>query len=271
MQTEKILPFNISLLIVNYNSADFVETSLYALKKLSKNTYQVFILDNGSKMKDYQKLKISASKYENVTLERSETVLTGSLAHGTALNKLIKKVNTPYFSILDADAIWLKKDWDEILISKITGKIKVVGTQAPPSKPQDFPIMFAILFETKSFNALNIDFRPTDLKKTQDTGWKLRESYFQAGYSGLNIEYRPTRTYKDGPFKNITGVHEFYFENNPDIFACHFGRGSNPLAKQTLVSKNKFLRLILIPFNFLLWHKNKRHWIQICRNIIDNQ
>jgi GT2 family glycosyltransferase len=47
----------LSVLIVNYNSADFVETSLYALKKLTQNPYQVFIRDNNSKLQDFLKLK----------------------------------------------------------------------------------------------------------------------------------------------------------------------------------------------------------------------
>ena len=38
----------ISVLIVNYNSSDFLELNLYALARLTKNKYQVFILDNNS-------------------------------------------------------------------------------------------------------------------------------------------------------------------------------------------------------------------------------
>ena len=38
---------------------------------------------------------------------------------------LVSKVDTPYFVTMDADCTFLLKDWDEILISKIDGKIKV--------------------------------------------------------------------------------------------------------------------------------------------------
>lgn len=77
-------------------------------------------------------------------MERVRTNLTGSMAHGTALNALAKKVNTPYFSILDADATWLKKNWDQILIEEINNRVKVIGTQASGNKPKDFPLMFSL-------------------------------------------------------------------------------------------------------------------------------
>ncbi|MFA7209286.1 MAG: glycosyltransferase [Parcubacteria group bacterium] len=262
----------LSILIVNYNSSDFINLSLYALRKLTKNPYEVFIIDNGSKVNDYTKLKKYISNYGNTYLERVDTKLTGSMAHGTALNKLVKNVTTPFFSILDADATWLKKGWDEILINKMTGKIKIIGTQAPPKKPQDFPLMFAILFETETFKKLAIDFRPNDLTKNQDTGWEMREKYLLADYQAINLEFKNTRTYKDGPFKKISAAGEYYLDNDYNyIFASHFGRGSNPLAKQTLSFNNKFFRLIFLPINYLLWHIAKYRWVVICKNIINNQ
>ena len=40
------MDYIISVLIVNYNSADFIENSLYALSRLTKNPFKVFIIDN---------------------------------------------------------------------------------------------------------------------------------------------------------------------------------------------------------------------------------
>jgi glycosyltransferase involved in cell wall biosynthesis len=262
----------ITILIVNYNSADFINISLYALKSLTKNPYNVFIIDNGSKINDYEKLKKYISNYENISLERIDTELTGSMAHGTALNELVKKVSTPYFSILDADAIWLKKGWDDILIGKMTHTIKVAGTQAPPQKPQDFPLMFAIIFETKTFNSLGIDFRPKDLAAKQDTGFEIREKYLQAEYQAINLEFKNTREYKNGSFGLLPAIGEFYLENDyENIFASHFGRGSNPFAKQAISVDNKIMRLILTPINYLLWHIVKNRWLNTCMKIINKQ
>jgi len=262
----------LTILIVNYNSADFINLSLRVLEKLTKNSYTVFIVDNNSKKEDYLELKKYVSKFKNVSIERLETSLTGSMAHGNALNHLVKKVDTPYFSILDADATWLKKNWDEILIDKMISKIKVAGTQAPPQKPQDFPLMFAILFETETFKKLNIDFRPSDLTKNQDTGFEIRKKYLTAGYQAINIEFKNTRYYKKGLFKKIPAAGEFYLNKNYDnIFASHFGRGSNPFAKQIIKTNNKFAQLILLPLNYLLWRKAKYSWIKTCLRIANIQ
>jgi len=74
----------ISILIVNYNSSDFIDISLYALSKLTKNFYKIFILDNGPNITDYENLKKVCSEYKNCVLERRKTILRGSLAHGIA-------------------------------------------------------------------------------------------------------------------------------------------------------------------------------------------
>jgi len=195
----------ISILIVNYNTSVFIEECLCSLEKLTKNSYQIFILDNGSKISDFNKLKTICSRYPNCIVDRNETDLRGSMAHGTALNILVKKVNTPYFSIIDADAIWLRKNWDEILLSQLNEKVKVIGTQAPVVGPkyQDFPLVFAILFETESFQKLNINCLPKDPIHGQDVCFELKEKYLLGGFLGKVIKSKITRTYKQGPFKDV--------------------------------------------------------------------
>lgn len=263
----------LSVLIVNFNSANFIELSLYALKKLTKNPYKVYVVDNGSKKKDYEKLQQICAKYDNILLERWETDLSGSIAHGTALNYLVKKVDTPYFSILDADATWLKKNWDEILIKKLKDKVKVIGTQASGNKPKDFPLMFAILFETKTFKKLNIDFRPKNLNKNEDTGHEVREKYFSAGYLGEIINMQNTREFHQGPFRSLI-VAEYYLHRRKKIFASHFGRGSTLGANKYMNTKQKLI--YKIPLVGKLWlnnrgEKEKKEWTRICQGIIDEQ
>ena len=158
---------------------------------MNMKEFIVYIIDNNSAVQDYESLKEIIAEYDNVEIWRNETKLEGSIAHGTALNELVKKVKTPYTSILDADATWLKKGWDKILISQMDDKLKIIGSEAPyypPYKPKDFPLMFAILYETETFNKLNIDFRPLDIAKGIDTGWELREKYLAANYAGKNLE-----------------------------------------------------------------------------------
>src|SRR5258706_11689809 len=120
----------ITICTVNYNSSDFIELLLYALKKLTSSPYKVVIRDNNSKLKNYNKLEKVVSKYSNVKLYRSSTLLRGSEAHGEALNDLVSQIDTPYGVIIDADATFLAKDWDKILIEKINDKMPIIGTQA---------------------------------------------------------------------------------------------------------------------------------------------
>lgn len=269
----------ITVLIVNFNSSEFVLNTLYCLERITKNPYTVFIADNNSERPDYELLRNGVKGYDNTTLIRKEDFsLTGSMAHGTTLNELLEYVDTPYFSVLDADATFLMRDWDEYLISALDDRSPVIGTQASPQKPRDFPLMFAILFRTKEFKELGIDLRPKDTANFQDTGWELREKYLDAGYRGKLIEMKNTRDYREGPFRDLHGVAEFYLPGIPDrIFASHFGRGSS-------LGRNKYLRtdrlherfIFKMPFigdSFLRRRglAEKRTWIHICRSIVENQ
>lgn len=261
----------VSILTVNYNSTDFIELSLYALKKLTKNSFKVFIVDNNSAISEYNKLQKILSQYDNVHLERHTTDLRGSMAHGTALNHLVKMVKTPYFSILDADATWLRKNWDEILINRLNDQIKVVGSQAPIVKPQDFPLMFSIMFETATFQKLDIDFRPKDLEQRQDTGHEMRGKYLERGFKGLNLDVRNSRNHNEGPFARLVGIEEYSlggdFEN---ILSSHFGRGSTLGAQKY---KQGIYKLPLVGPYLVnkVGKREKQQWIEICKQIIDKQ
>jgi len=264
----------ITFLIVNFNTTDFIQNTLELLPKVTKNNYLIYILDNGSRIDDYNKLKNIVRHYPEVTLERWETGLRGSLAHGTAMNYLTSKVETPYFSILDSDAVWLKKNWDEILIKRLDDKIKIIGTQADGLKHKDFPMVYAAFLESKAFKELKIDFRPKDINRGQDTGFEMREKYRAAGYEGLVLVGQNTREYKKGPFARLTGVVEHYLEDNPEIIAVHFGRGSN-LGTQKFKRglKRYFYKIPRIGRHFLRKRGEKEiaQWLQICKEIVKKQ
>lgn len=269
----------LSVLIVNYNSSDFVGASLFALLRLTKNPYQVFILDNNSALDDYNNLLNIVRPYNNVFVERSETGQTGEVAHGTGLNTLCKKVNTPFFSILDADAIWLKKDWDATLIRQLNDKVKIIGTQLlnRPDKPEDFPVVFAALFETQTFQKLNIDFTPQSSFGI-GVGNELRPKYLDSGYRGEVIEMKNTRSYKQGPFKDIICAEYYLRGDYNNIFACHFSRGSTLgiakfLGGQANVAQKILYRAPVLGKYMLVKRgkKEKYQWLDICRSIIDSQ
>jgi len=260
---------------VNYNTSAFIEISLYALAKLTKNKYKVIICDNDSRYIDKKKLKRIVNRYRNVELFFRKQSAPGSMGHGEALNILIDKIDTPYGVILDADSTFLKKGWDEILINQLDDRVKIIG--APPVKnpikPTDFSLTYAVLFDTKVFKALKIDMRPKNPKIGQDVGWEMREKYLHNGYAGKILEVRNTREYKDGPFRNVICA-ECYLEGF-DIFASHFGRGAS-LGVPKYKEWNRLLRVPIL--NIVAYvcmkikgYRERKEWLAICKKIIDKE
>lgn len=261
----------LTILITNYNTSDFIELSLYSLKKLTKNSYVVYVYDDGSNPADYQQLQKIIIPYKNVTLIRGVAhQLDGEAAHSTALNSLTPLIQTPYFCILDSDAFWLKKNWDEILVGQLDHQIKAIGTQPPPLKPQDFPAIFAILLETETFKKLNVQFSTPSQPGVRGIGHQLRSRYLAAGFAGKTIESKITRSYKHGPFKDIICAEYYLDKDYQKIFASHFGRGSSGgIAKY----QNLVYHLPIIGNRLLAQkgQKEKKLWLDLCRKIIDEQ
>lgn len=261
----------VAVVIVNYNTSDFIENSLYALAKLTKNNYKVIICDNGSYYLDKWKLKKVVSKYKNVELFFRKQSTRGSMGHGEALNILIDKIDTPYAVILDADATFLKKDWDEILLNQLDDRVKIIGA-APaenPLKPSDFPLTYAVLFDTEVFKTLKIDIRPKNPKIGKDTGWEMREKFLKNGFDGKILEEKRTREYKQGPFRNVI-CGEYYLEGCDGVFACHFGRGAT-LGAAKYYKGNRLFKLLLIPLIKMKGYTEKRAWLGICKDIVERE
>ncbi|EKD56837.1 MAG: hypothetical protein ACD_58C00072G0003 [uncultured bacterium] len=264
----------ITVLIVNYNTADFIKVSLYALYKLTKNPYLVYILDNNSSEKDFNNLKKISKVFSNVGLERVTSDRKGSAAHGSALNILIKKVKTPYFCILDSDAVWLKKNWDEILINKINNSVKVIGTEAPPGSmvKSNFPTIYAIFFETKTFFDLKIDCRPKNIYTQQDVCYQLADLYHKKNYGSKLISYKNTREFRDGPFHNVICM-EYYLYGHSHIFASHFSRGADSthskyLKGSSFINALPFIGTFLRKIKF---NQEKNKWIETSYQVINEQ
>ncbi len=266
----------ITICTINYNSSDFVLNTLYCLEKITKNSYKVIIRDNSSNINDYKNLERGVSVFSNISLYRVENFnYTGSLAHGIAINDLVQQIDSKYGVILDADCTFLFKDWDDILINEINDQYPIVGTQAPfggkSKKFKDFPLMFALFFDTNVMKKLQIDFRPKNIRNGKDTGYELRNKYIDNGYKGKLIKFRSTRTYKLGPFHKLI-VAEYYLDGFEHIFVSHFGRGST--LGRNKYSKGFKQKIYKIPIfgNILINSKGKsekKRWIRICQSIVD--
>jgi glycosyltransferase involved in cell wall biosynthesis len=254
----------VTVAIVTYNASIFIEVSLDALKKLTKNKYIVIICDNGSHNSDKEKLKKIASKYKNIELIFRKQSGPTSMGHAEALNVLIERINTPYGIILDSDSILLKKYWDEILINQLDAKTKIIGCPPAknPLKPIDFPSVYATLFDTKIFKSLKIDMRPKDPSIGLDTGWEMREKFLAKKYKAKNLEVKSTREYKKGPFKNVVCA-ECYLDD--DIIVSHFGRGSSlGMAKYKGWWKIPIIRK-------MKGYYERDKWIKTCKNIVNGE
>ena len=274
--------FLITICITNYNSSDFTLNAIYCLKKITKNPYKIIIRDNNSRLKEYLKLKNKIKNLSNVELYRIDNLniplAKASLAHALALNDMISRIDTKYGAVIDSDFTFLYKNWDVILINELNQKYPIIGTQAPVSKNsdklKDFPYMFGFFFYTDIMHSLNIDFKPDyDNLRKKDTGYKLREKYLENGYEGKLLLFRNTRDYKQGPFRNLTCA-EYYLEGHNEIFGSHFGRGSTLGAQKYLSGKKLSIYSIPIIRKYILKLKGKverKKWIHICKNIVNNQ
>lgn len=263
----------LTILIVNYNTSDFIKVSLDALKKLTKNRYKVIICDNGSRNSDKEKLKRIVKIYANVELFfRQQTGLAG-IGHGEAMNILIKKVDTTYGVFLDSDAVFLKKDWDEILINQLDGKTKIIGCPPAknPVKPSDFPSMYATLFDTKALKSLKIDMLPKNHRVGLDTGWEMREKFLNSKYKHKLLEAKNTREFKGGPFRSVI-CGEYYLKGYDGIIVSHFGRGAT---LGTAKYKNWNILLSIPGIKHIArrikGYGEKKRWLDICKDIISRE
>lgn len=264
----------LSILITNYNTLDFIKLSLLALKKLTGNKYKVLINDNGSRKTEVDELKRIRDANKNIFVNFRRSQYThASYAHAEALDILIDMADTQYTAVLDSDCIFLLKDWDEVLINELDGKIKIIGTPLPQGrsglKPYNFPFQFAVLFETKIYKDLKVSCMPKDILKGQDTCWEWMPKFINNGYEGRIFTVKNTRDFKDGPFKKI--VCEEYYLDDGRLIASHFGRGSSG---GSVKYYHKWFFNIPIASNLIkksVALQQKKNWGKICCDLIDSQ
>jgi len=264
----------ITILTVNYKTADFIDLMLYAFEKLTFNPYKVIICDNYSSDKEIIRLAKVVQKYLNVEVIFRKQTSFGSIGHAEAMDLLVSKVNTPYFVTMDSDALFLSKHWDRNMILKIDDTIKVIGTTLPPSiksiKPMDFPLVFAVLYETKTYQELNPSFMPGNIKedKSKDTGWEIREKYLENNFSSIVFDAQNTRFLYTTPFKKVICA-VYYFENK--LIVSHFGRGSSGGSAKYQNTLGIKIPIISSFFRKYIGYKEKKEWMKICFNIIHEE
>ena len=241
-----------------------------ATKKLTKNPYKMIICDNGSKKKDIKKLKCIEKSNSNIEVIYRKQTSAGSFGHAQALDILIEKVTTPYFVVMDADAVFLLRDWDEKMLSQINDEVKAIGTPPVTSKKiikyRDFPIMFATLYDTYTYKNLKVSFMPDEknFNTGMDTGYEISERFIANGKRGICFEEKSTRIYKDGPYAGVICA-EYY--SNRELIASHFGRGAS-------LGNAKYLKKFRVPLigkllRTIIGKYQKDKWIRISMETIN--
>lgn len=269
----------LTICIVNYNTADFIKIILESIDKLTSTPIKIIICDNGSGLKDKIKLiKLTEGRCNCKVLLREQSE-AGSIGHGEALDIIVSMLDTEYFIALDSDAVFLQKNWDRILIERLTENIGAIGSQAAGDKPKDFPLMYAVLFRTAQFRKLKCTFLPQKTPNGEivmDTGMSIREAYLEAGLQSEVLKFVNTRHDKTGPFAKVNCAEFYLSASNLDkdqcstLFLSHYGRGAT-LGRAKM--KGALFQLPIIGrWATAYWgYRGKAVWINQCRKIINEQ
>jgi glycosyltransferase involved in cell wall biosynthesis len=263
----------ITVLITNYNTLDYVKLSLYALSKLTKNVYKVIINDNGSRPKELEQLKKLSEFDSKVRVNYRNCEKRPSYAHAEALDILISMSDTRYTVVLDSDCVFLLDNWDEMLISRLNDKVKIIGTPQTKGrsglKPDNFPFQFAVLFETDTYKRLGISCIPRNMDKGEDTCWEWKPKFTEAGYGSEIFIAKNTRDFQGGPLRSV--ICDEYYLADGRLIASHLGRGSSG---GSVKYYHRWFYNLPVAASFIrkaVAAMQKRDWINLCRKIVDDQ
>ncbi len=105
---------SILIVVLNWNGAEDTLQSVRSLQDQSHKDFQILVIDNGSKLGDYEKLS-SLKNETNVTLLRNETNLGFAGGVNLGITHAIEK-NYEYVALFNNDAA-ADKDWLQNLVA----------------------------------------------------------------------------------------------------------------------------------------------------------
>jgi hypothetical protein len=165
----------------------------------------------------------------------------GSVGHALVLQSLYDDVDADYCLIADCDVMMLRKNWDQIMVSKLTDKTVICGTDyfkdSNLPKYVNFPALIVAMFRHNLMKKHNISFMPHPDKGAHEIVTKEQalsygrpkgsRIYLDVGYE-FPMKLRPYGL--DGFCFNFTKPtrlgtgQEFHYENEP--FLTHM-KGSS--------------------------------------------
>ena len=94
----------ISIIIPCYNAEKFLENTIKSVLNQTYKNFNLYLVDNGSKDKSLSIMKKYKFKDERIFIVKNKK----KTPKGKSINNLLKKINTKWVSILDADDLYFK-------------------------------------------------------------------------------------------------------------------------------------------------------------------
>ena len=174
----------VTILIVNFKTLGLIKRAVEAIREMTnKDDYEIIVFDNGSNDESLEYLRSCVG--DDLQLVENST----NIGHGRALDKISKLVRTPYIFTMDSDAYPTSSEWLNHYLSKMTDKVKCVGSKF--EEKRDHVHVSALMVDTEVFKNLNIlfankgsheDYGNPD-RKAYDVGekltWDLRDNGFE--------------------------------------------------------------------------------------------
>lgn len=222
----------ISLIVVNFNSYDFLELLVESINIFSKIDYELIVVDNS-----YVKQNISGNNIKVFTQENN-------IGHGAGLNLGVKQAKFPYIMFLDVDVHFLKHNWEDYFLRKIK-HCDVIGAKGVESKP----IRPACMFLKKEFASYDWNSTPgyKGHRITPDGFDVAIKAYHEMIKDNVKIEFM--ESYQNR-YKTITGE-EWGLENTSLCYhhwhASHLKERQIDFPEDNLIENKKKL------FNNIPW------------------
>jgi glycosyl transferase family 2 len=230
----------ITIVIVNWNSADFLRTTLSAIRRFTSQDVSILVVDNYSKdgsrssLRGLQDCRVMCLPY--------------NVGHGPALDLALLTARTEYVVTLDVDAFPVSDEWLETLTGPLRRGYHVVGAHMY----REFAHPCCLAMRLRRFIELNHTFHPNcrDWGETANLGiteWDVGEliSMRERG-SVLLIE--PSETRGPGFVGTVFGgvvYHNFYGTRyfGPTADARFDGISRHDASQAWTEAKERFLGL----------------------------
>ena len=112
-----------SILILNYNTLEFLKKNINSIAKQTKKNFEIIIFDNASENDEKNKIKkfLKEKKIKNISLYHSSK----NLGYAEGNNKLSRLSIGEYLVFLNSD-IYLSRDFIKKINNKIVNKNKCI-------------------------------------------------------------------------------------------------------------------------------------------------